>query len=97
MPRKPWPFGNEYHSIACGKSRVMYRVEIVEGKDMPCERPAKEFNELGKTVGLMLRLTRPFWSTSKVVVFDSGFCVLKGIVELRRKGVFGAALIKKRR
>ena len=28
---------------------------------------------------------------------DIGFCVTKGLVELRKKGVFGAALIKKRR
>ena len=28
---------------------------------------------------------------------DSGFCVLKGIVELWKGGVFAAALIKKRR
>ena len=28
---------------------------------------------------------------------DSGLCVTKGLVELRKKGVFGAALIKKHR
>ena len=28
---------------------------------------------------------------------DSGFCVTKVLVELRKKGVFGATLIKKRR
>ena len=28
---------------------------------------------------------------------DSGFCVTKGLVELCKKGVFGVALIKKRR
>ena len=31
------------------------------------------------------------------MILDSGFCVLKGIIELRKKGVFAAALIKKRR
>ena len=30
-------------------------------------------------------------------MLDSGFCVLKGIAELKKKGVFAAALIKKRR
>ena len=96
VPRKPWPLGNEYHTIACGTSGVLYSVEIVEGRDEPKEAPAKDFSELGKTVGLLLRLTRSIWGTSKVVVLDSGFCVLKGISELRKKGVFGAALIKKR-
>lgn len=97
VPRKPWPYGNEYHTIACGVSGVLYALELVEGKDTPPERPRKEFEVLGKTVGLLLRLTKVLWGTSKVVVLDSGFCVLKGLVELRKKGVFASALIKKRR
>jgi len=28
---------------------------------------------------------------------DSGFCVLKAIIELKRNGLFGCALVKKRR
>lgn len=56
-----------------------------------------EFGDKGKTVGLLLRMTRPIWYKGFVVVLDSGFCVLKGIVELAKKGVYGAALIKKRR
>ena len=31
-----------------------------------------------------------------VVILDSGFCVLKAIIELRKKGIFASALIKKR-
>ena len=97
IPRKPWPFGNEYHTICCGISGILYAAELVEGKDEPRDRPPKEFSELGKTVGLLLRLTRSIWHTSRLVILDSGFCVLKGIVELRKKGVFASALIKKRR
>jgi hypothetical protein len=97
VPRKPWPLGNEYHTIACGLSGVLYSLELVEGKDEPRERPRKEFEGLGKTVGLLLRLTQSLWGTGKAIVLDSGFCVLQGIVELRKKGVFAAALIKKRR
>jgi len=52
---------------------------------------------MGKTVGLLLRLCKPIYSRGFVVVLDSGFCVLKGIVELRKKGVFAAAVIKKRK
>jgi hypothetical protein len=97
VPRKPWPFGNEYHSICCGLSGIMFGVELVEGKDCPNERPPKQFDNLGKTVGLLLRLCKPLWGTAKMVVLDSGFCVLKGIVELKKRGVYAAALIKKRR
>ena len=41
VPQKPWPYGNEYHSIACGVSGVMYAVELVEGQDEPAKRPKK--------------------------------------------------------
>ena len=39
----------------------------------------------------------PSFHLSFVVILDSGFCALKGIVELHKKGVFASALIKKRR
>ena len=35
VPRKPWSCGNEYHSICCSWSGVMYAIELVEGKDVP--------------------------------------------------------------
>jgi hypothetical protein len=74
----------------------MYAVEIVEGKDSP-RHMKPEFEEKGKTVGLLLRLTRSIWHKGFCLVLDSGFCVLRGITELRKVGVFAAALIKKRR
>ena len=39
----------------------------------------------------------PIFHLGFVVILDSGFCVLKGIVELCKKGAFASALIKKRR
>ena len=38
----------------------------------------------------------PIFHLGFVFILDSGFCVLKGNVELRKKGVFASALIKKR-
>ena len=32
-PRKPHPFGNEYHTIACGLCGILFGIEMVEGKD----------------------------------------------------------------
>jgi Transposase IS4 len=96
VPRKPWPFGNEWYSIACGISGIMFGLELVEGKDEPPERSnLREHDNLGKTVGLLLRLCKSLYYTNKLVVLDSGFCVLKALVELRIRGVFGAAVIKK--
>ena len=97
VPRKPWPFGNEYLCICDCEPYVMYRVEMVEGKDRPPELGVREFDEMGKTVGKMLRLTKPIWYTGTKVTMDSGFCVAKGLVELRKKGVFAAIQVKKRR
>jgi hypothetical protein len=96
VPRKPHPMGNEYHSICCGESGIMYDIELVEGKDAPREQPVPEHNEKGKTVGLLLRLCKHIYGTGKVVILDSSFCVLQGIVELKKVGIYASALIKKK-
>jgi hypothetical protein len=96
-PRKPWDTGNEYHTIACGLTSIIFYMEMVEGKGRSKELGQMEFEPLGKTVGLLLRMTRPIWNTGRVVILDSGFCVLSGIVELAKRGLHGGALIKKRR
>ena len=43
FPLKPHPFGNEYHTIACPKYKVVYNVDIVEGKDQIRVMGKKEF------------------------------------------------------
>ena len=93
-PRKPWDKGNEYHTITCGKSSILFFAEIVEGKDRPKELPPQQFNNLGKTVGLLLRLTRSIWNSGQVIILDSGFCVLQGIAELGKRGLYASTLIK---
>ena len=99
VPRKPHPFGNEWHSICCGVTGVMFAVELVEGKDAPKELSSqREYEALGKTTSLLLRLTKSIHHQAKVlVVLYSGFCVLKGRVDLRKQGVFAASVVKKRR
>ena len=95
MGRKPHPFGNERHTISCALTTILWRAQIVEGKDRPAQLGDKKWAELGKTVGLMLRMCDPIFGTGKCVVLDSGFCVSKGIVALEAKGVYAGALIKK--
>ena len=98
VPRKPWPFGNEYHSICCCTSGLMWQIELVEGKDSPKEKPPAEYEEIGgNTTSLLLRLCSPIFHTGKLVILDSGFCVLQAIIELKKRGVYSSALIKKRR
>jgi hypothetical protein len=95
-PRKPHPVGNEYHTIADGMTTILYAAEIVMGKDTPvCD---DDNEEEGKTSALLARLTRSIWHTGKVVVLDSGFCVLEALINLKKKrGLFAAAVIKKRK
>ena len=97
VPRKPWPFGNEYHMACCCTCGIMWGIELVEGKDHPHQLPRPQYDDLGSTVGLLLRLLTPIFHLGFIVILDSGFCVLKGIIELRKNGVFASALIKKRR
>ena len=75
----------------------MWGIELVEGKDRPHQLPCPQFDDLGSTVGLLLRLLTPIFHLGFIVILDSGFCMLKGIIELRKNGVFASALIKKRR
>ena len=91
------PFGNDRHTIACGLSTIMWFSEILEGRDRPCGSGRPEFDEIGKTLVTMLWFTRHTCNCAHVVNMDSGLCVTKGLVKLRKKGVFGAVLIKKRR
>lgn len=42
-------------------------------------------------------MLKKYFSTGRYVILDSGFCVLKGIVELKKEGIYAGALIKKRR
>ena len=46
---------------------------------------------------MLLRLCEPMFHTGNVVILDSGFCVLKAIALLKKRGVYASALIKKRR
>ena len=48
-----------------------------------------------KTVVLLLHVLEPIFARGSVVILNSGFCVLKGIVELKKQGVYASALIKK--
>ena len=103
VPRKPHPFGNEYHTIVDGDkgAPIMWRVKLQEGKDRPKKSDGtwafpSEFESHTKTVKLMLEMTKPIHGTGKIVSMDSGFCVSAGILAMHDKGVYGQALIKKR-
>ena len=45
----------------------------------------------------MCEMTEPIHGTGKIVSMDSGFCVTAGILHLHELGVYGQALVKKRK
>ena len=93
VPQKLLPFGNEYHIVCCSLSGILWQMELIEGKDSLSEIVPK-FNIQRKTVGLLLHVLEPIFARGNVVILDSGFCVLKGIVELKKCGVYASTLIK---
>ena len=40
-------------------------------------------------------MLEPIFGRGNVIILDSGFCILKGIVELRKHGVHASTLIEK--
>ena len=67
----------------------MFVVELVEGKAHPCQAGPLEFEDIyGKNVGLLLHMMRIYFATGCYAVLGSGFCVLKGLIQSRKKGVF---------
>ena len=94
---EPHPKGNEYHTIFCVESRIMYRWELVEGKDRPKELARTSFETgPGKSaMALMWIMNKPLWGTEKGVIMDSGFFVLKGLIVMYEIGVYGSAVLKK--
>ena len=71
---------------------------MVEGKAHPRQAGLLEFEDLDRnTVVLLLRIMKSYFVTVRYVVLDSGFCVLKGLIQLRKKSFFVFDVIKKRR
>ena len=67
---KPWKTGNEYYTIACGLSSIIFHVEMVEGKGRPNELgPPKYEDHGGKKIDLLLRMTKSNWNTGALCTF----------------------------
>ena len=48
VPRKPWPFGNEYHNNGCANSDIMWQVDLHEGNDWTAGLGPRECDDNGK-------------------------------------------------
>jgi hypothetical protein len=96
--RKPRPFGNEYHTMACAQSHILFWMEIVEGKDRPPQLgPLQHVEQHGKLCGLVLRAAEGIKGTNRVIGMDSGFGVLAALPELRKRGLHCTIVMKKKK
>jgi hypothetical protein len=96
--RKPSPFGNEYHTMACAVLHVIFWIEIVEGKDRPPHLgPLLHVEAHGKLCGLVLRAAEAIKGSNRVIGMDSGFGVLATLPELRKRGLHGTVVLKKKK
>ena len=67
---------------------ILFVFELAEGKDHTRQADPLEFEALGgKTVGLLLCMMGRYFATGRYVILDSGFCELKGLIELKKKGI----------
>ena len=83
-------------TACCALYVILFVVELVEGKEHLHQAGPIDFEDLGgNTVGLLLRMMKSYFFTGGYVILDSGFCVLKWLIQLRKKGVFSCAVIKK--
>ncbi len=100
IKRKPHPFGNEYHTIVCCLSKIIFRMELVETeKDRPKEGPytKPEFKDkMTKTTALCVCMTKSIWGTKRVCLLDSGFGYMSTLPELEKKAVYGTTVFKQK-
>ena len=61
VPHKPWPFGNEYHTVCCCSSGIMWGIDLVEGKDRPPQLGQQQYKNFGLMVGLLLQMLSPIY------------------------------------
>lgn len=86
VKRKPHPLGNEYHTICDGETAILFKMELVEGKSRPPERPLKYESHHSKTTALVMRMTEDLRGSGRVVIMDSAFCVMSAVYQLYELG-----------
>ena len=63
-----------------------------------CSIPTSpEIQQSRKNCWIVALGLEPIFEKGNMVVLDSGFCVLKGIVELKKHGVYASTLLKKQK
>ena len=70
-------------------SGILFDVELLEGKAHTHQAGPLEFEDLDrKNVGLLLHAMKRYLYTGGYIILDSVFSVLKGLIQLKKKGIF---------
>ena len=93
--RKPTPLGYMLKTIVDATSGVLLAAEIVEGKDIDKLKPY--FDQYGHTTSVTLRLSKPWWGTSRVIVADAWFGSYKLASALMARGLYLVGNVKNNR
>ncbi len=95
--RKPHPEGNMYHTLCDADTRILFHIELQEGRDRPAHLPRPEYEEEYGTMGaLMLRMTESLQGSGRVVVMDSAFSITSALVAMRKSGIHSTVVIKRK-
>ena len=88
--------GNEWNTACCALFGILFVAGLVKGKYHPRQAGPLEFEDIGgNTVGLLLHMMKSYFATGRYVIIDCDLYVLKGFIQLSKKGIFACAVIKK--
>ena len=94
MPLKPEGVGFLIKAAACGRSRIIFGMELQES---PSAMDKKEFSmHMMKTTACTLRLVKPYFGTKRCVVGDSWFASVPCAIELLKRGLYFTGIVKGR-
>ena len=92
IPRKPWPFGNKYHTVCCCcATGIMWGIDL---RIIHIRWDSKNMMILGQLLDCCYSCLLQYFSRDSLLFLTVAFV---GIIELHKKCVFASALIKKRR
>ena len=86
IARKPEGVEAEMKALACGKTGIILKLDVMEGREA---NRRKDFSqEYGEGMAVTLRLTKEYYGTGtgRVVHADSTFSSVKTRLALREKG-----------
>ncbi len=100
MKQKPHPLGNKYHTTACCESKIIFIIEIVEGRSQLTvgHHSLSKFEDEYKSKGaaLVVWITESIWGSGRIVVMDSEFGYIPSVVQLKERGLLSTTVIKKK-